>query len=124
MHSSGLGFYKRLLGHELDQIKNEVVCVAFNIEKQYGQPSVGDDSIPYLVQSGQDMRMIEQNAVEGAIDTIIDVVHQGSVIGPILFFCSSRKTMKIKTENQAQQHISNQLYFSLSSHHQRLTAPS
>ncbi len=47
------------------------------------------DSFPYLVQSVQDMRMVIQNAVKGTINTIVHVVHQGSVIGPILFFCKN-----------------------------------
>ncbi len=46
-------------------------------------------SSPYLVQSWQDMRMVIQNTVEGTINPIVHVVHQGSVIGPILFFCKN-----------------------------------
>jgi len=45
----------------------------------------------HLVQSGQDMLIVGQNTVKGTINAIIDVVHQGSFIGHIIFFWSGGK---------------------------------
>lgn len=69
-----LGFLQDITGYRLVSGK-----------KRLTNRNLMDPSL-YLVQSWQDVRMIIQNTVEGTINTIVHVVHQGSVTGPILLF--------------------------------------
>lgn len=74
----------------------------------------------HLVQSWQAVGVVIEDTVEGAVNSIVDVVHQSPVVGPFVFLCGGDAS-SLPLLSNAELSVQHRDSFSLSANGNRLS---
>lgn len=77
-------------------------------------------SFTHLVQSWQAVGVVIEDTVEGAVNSIVDVVHQSPVVGPFVFLCGGDAS-SLPLLSNAELSVQHRDSFSLSANGYRLS---